>query len=184
MLDSMHDLTAMETRAVACAIGVTRRRWRHPAYAVDDMRQEASIAVILARPRCSQLFAPQQQERYFTRRAIGGIVDGLRQILRQEGKTRSAVSDARVTIERMSLNKDNDESAGAAEVPDADSPCGHLATRRAIAAIAALPAPLPTVAYLSVSGSSNAHIAKVLGVDPSMVSRWRSKLAAELRKHL
>lgn len=174
------DLTALERRAVDTAMRSTYRL-HHPAYGRDDMRQEASVAVLLARVRVSADYTADETEAYYARRAIGGVVDGLREILRQDGihRTRARVPGERYTPPVMV------PADGAAVEPMVDdSPGGHLAVTQAMRAIARMPRPFPQLAWLSLSGSSPSHIAKLLDIHPSRVSRLRNVLATQLRKFL
>jgi DNA-directed RNA polymerase specialized sigma24 family protein len=176
----MLDLTPLESRAIEHAMR-SARRISHPAYLPDDQRQEAAIAVLLARTRCSADYGPNEQETYLARRALGGIVDGLREILRQDGRHRKGKTvGERYTPTRLVGTHDDtafDQASG-------DSPLGDLLVARALLAIPQMPAPLPAVARMSLTGSNGEQIAEVLGVDPSMVSRWREALAKKLKKYL
>lgn len=174
-------LTGLEQRAVDTAMR-SAHRLHHPAYGRDDMRQEASVAVLLARVRLSVDYTEAEAEAFYARRAIGGVIDGLREVLRQDGIQRTKGS-ASVPGERYT-RQIVFPSEPASESVAGDSPEGDAVVSQAMRAIARMPHPLPQLAFLSISGSSVSHIAGLLAIHPSRVSRLRDVLASKLRKFL
>jgi hypothetical protein len=181
----MADLTLLEERAVSSAMNSARRIF-HPAYLKSDMRQEAMLGVLLARVRCKADNTAEEQQAYYARRALGAIIDGLREVLRQDGRSRtgSKRTGEHYAPSLLVPTDTPDDSAPQDHTRSEDDPLGTLLVARALEAIAKMPVPLPALAHMCIAGSSGTHIAATLGVDPSRVSVMRATLATKLRKYL
>ena len=135
----------------------------------DDLRQTARLAALRALPRLDLTRSEKEQQVWLARHALGGIFDVCRWRHRNVPQEPWFESLGEYMVD---------------ERPGTDSPESWAAVTQACEAIAKIPGPLPLVLRMSLTGSSAMHIAKTLGVDPAMVTRWRSQLAKRLSEYL
>lgn len=185
-----HDrLTRLEIEAVAAALRAARRLNVPPGLTWADLRQEAMLAVWQQRARVRPGASEQQVKRYLARRALGAVIDAVRHDAAADGITRGTDAAGRRCYRGQGVLRldglSPDERPALADPPDRSAdPLGLAIVAQALAAIQRMPAPLPTVAAMSIAGATGEQIAKFLGVTGSAVSQARAKLAKRLRRFI